>query len=219
MGRVSGLEVNRPLHLNPWHWWGLIRRWRRALGLCLLSVVCWMLVAGHWLVVPSNPAPADAVVVLGGATNRTVYGIELIGAGLAPELWHTGWTNLHTQGSKRDDLAVLHNGPHPLPEEAIFLLETTSTWEDGREVARLARQRGVRHLLIITDWHHSRRALCVVRHHLAGSAIHISFASALPAPDHLNWWWQHDHTRHLVVSEWQKLLFYGVRYGLPLWMC
>jgi uncharacterized SAM-binding protein YcdF (DUF218 family) len=203
--------------------WRRVARWScyAALGLGVLVGLCFIgcPLAGAWLSLPSQPTPADAIVVFGGSRNRTQQGIELFEQGLAPELWHTGWSEPATPPSRREQLAAKTDGGHRLPEHAIHLLETTSTWEDGREVARLAQQQGVQHLLVVTDWHHSRRAVCMLRHHLRESSITVSFASALDTPGHIATWWQHKHTRHLVISEWQKLLYYWVRYGVPTWTC
>jgi uncharacterized SAM-binding protein YcdF (DUF218 family) len=175
--------------------------------------------AGSWLSLPSQPVPADAIVVFGGASNRTRYGIELFEQGLAPELWQTGWSASETPASNREQLTTAANAEDGLPEQSIRLLETSTTWEDGREVARVAQRQGKHHLLVVTDWHHSRRAVCMLRHHLADSGITVSFASSLPAPDHLTTWWLDEHSRHLVISEWQKLLYYWMWYGVPPWTC
>jgi uncharacterized SAM-binding protein YcdF (DUF218 family) len=173
--------------------------------------------AGPWLVVPPNPHPADAIVILG--LDRTDYGIKLFKQGMAPEIWHTGWNSPESDASINNRIQAKLQAAH-IPHEAVHLLTTSSTWEDGEETAALARQRGVRSILVVTDWYHSRRALCVIRHHLKGSGVDIYYAQRGKPYPHLETWWKKGNSNYgLVELELKKLAYYFVRYGLPLWEC
>jgi len=173
--------------------------------------------AGPWLVVPPNPHPADAVVILG--LDRTDYGIKLFKQGMAPEIWHTGWNSPESDAWMNE---WIHDKLQKaqIPDKAIYLLTTSSTWEDGEETAALARQRGVSSILVVTDWYHSRRALCVIRHHLKGSGVDIYYAQVGEPYRNLETWWQKENPSYeLLGLELKKLVYYFVRYGLPLWEC
>jgi uncharacterized SAM-binding protein YcdF (DUF218 family) len=193
----------------------------------LCAVAWWVLsIVGAWVSLPPHPARADVIVVSGGASNRTQHAVELFEQGMASELWHTGWSDAESTLSNREKLATMlpaayRDRDHPVPEEAIHLLATSTTWEDGQTVAALAQERGIERILVVTDWHHSRRAVCVLRHHLKGSEITVLYDAALREPENLHgaWWLRNTSTRRLVWQELQKLAYYMVRYGLPLWEC
>ncbi|NJN66459.1 MAG: YdcF family protein [Chloroflexaceae bacterium] len=171
--------------------------------------------AGRWLVVPPNPHPADAIVIPGYGKTRTSRGFDLFDQGFAPEIWYTGWMTFEVSPAVKAAMEA-----HHIPDEVVHPLVTTSTWEDGREVAAFARQRGVRSILVVTDWYHSRRALCVIRHHLKGSGVSVSYAEAgKPYPNLETWWKKGNPNYGLVDLELKKLAYYFVRYGLPLWEC
>lgn len=206
----------------------LPRSWSRALlAIALFTGVVrlWFLpLIGSWFMVPAFPTErADAIVVLGGARTRSRSGIALFQRGIATELWHTGWKEppFPSETSNHDHLTDLAGQPHQVPSEAIHLLTTRSTWEDGREIAALARKRHVQSIVVVTDWFHSRRALCVIRHHLRGSGVTVYYKPnpIVPMPDTFETVWQDNHLRALVFSELKKLIYYGVHYGLPLWRC
>jgi uncharacterized SAM-binding protein YcdF (DUF218 family) len=205
--------------------------WPRCVGLwvgCTLAASLllwvtagwWLPAIGHWLAVPSRPGQADAVVVLGGSGPRAIqHGIELYRQTQAGELWYTGdnptsGVPLLSYGESFVRFAVQQG----VPAESIHLLATTSTWEDGQAIADLARQRRVRTLVIVTNWFHSRRALCVIQRQLDNSGIGLYYdpPHGLYGPDD---WWQQEDGLVAVVNELIKLVFYWRCYGLPFWHC
>jgi len=165
---------------------------------------------GHWLAQLPHIERADAIVVLGGGSDRTLRGITLYKQGLAPAFWHTG--NCESpQGNAQ--IAIQHG----VPAEAIRVPVTHSTWEDGQAIAELAKEQKVQSILVVTDWYHSRRALSMIRKQLAGSGIHIYYDSppaALYSPDN---WWRYGEGRRTVLGELAKIGLYWVRYGVTPW--
>lgn len=158
-------------------------------------------------------------MVLGGGSGRYDYGTELYLQGLAPELWITG-DNVVPPGSTSRAWQMARKAEQAgVPERAIHVLATTSTWEDGREVAALARSRGLHSLLVVTSWYHSRRALCVLRQHLEGSGVTIAYAAAPEAGDAPAGWWRDERQRKAVTEDLGKLAGYALRYGLNLGRC
>jgi uncharacterized SAM-binding protein YcdF (DUF218 family) len=188
--------------------------------LALATASIWLPWIGQWLVLPHSEQRADAIAVFGGGSDRTCLASRLYRQGMAPQVWHTGW--------RHDDQWLEHviNGEYPhrqfldtVPEHARQLRETTSTWEDAQEIAQLASDQQPRSLLVITDWFHSRRALCTLRHRLHGSdAIAIYYVPVpLPEDDPTGTpatWWQHETRRAQVLSEYLKLGYYLLRYGV-----
>lgn len=173
----------------------------------------------RWLAIPPDPlAPASAVVVLGGDyPARIITGARLMGDELAPELWITGHVptddNIYTlaefSGRVARDLGV--------PFERQHLLASTSTWEDAEQIRLLAEERGARSLLIVTSPYHSRRALCVIRRHMAGLDVGVAYAPAAPIERGPPWlspksWLQ-------VGRELAAVGYYWLRYRVEPWSC
>jgi hypothetical protein len=173
--------------------------------------------AGHYLTTPSHIHPADVIVVHAGAHERVTYAVELYQQGLAPEIWITGLNTNAITGTTRASRQYAINAG--VPTEAIHLLSTTNTWEDGREIAALAKQHQLSSLLIVTSWSHSRRALCNDHYHLRGSRITTFFAAPPYGQIHPDTWWQNRYGRRIVCSEYIKMVFYWLYYGLNPWTC
>jgi uncharacterized SAM-binding protein YcdF (DUF218 family) len=174
---------------------------------------------GHWLAQPPRVNPADAIVVLGASNSRTLHSITLYRQGLAPEIWHTGDCLCSGETISSAQSAAQFSIERGVPAEAIRLLATDSTWEDGQEIVALAKERQVQSILVVTDWTHSRRALCTIKKHLAGSGIAIYYApltDSFYGPEN---WWQHRHGRVVVFKELAKIGPYWVRYGVAPWRC
>lgn len=174
---------------------------------------------GHWVTVPAHVQPADAIAVHGGGSERVTYGIELYHQGVAPELWLTGFdptTPDTTEFARQERQRAIAAG---VPAESIHLLATTSTWEDGREIAALAKERDKTHILVVTNWWHSRRAWCSDQYHLRGSGIALSFAAPPETTFHPATWYQSRQGQEKVLSELGKIGFYWLFYGLNPWIC
>jgi uncharacterized SAM-binding protein YcdF (DUF218 family) len=200
---------------------------RAAFFACLVGCVLliagrwWLPAVGHWLAQPVRLHQADALVVLGGSLDRATHGIDLMQDGRADEFWHTGYTGPPTANAEASVAvaAAQRAVEQGIAADKVYLLPTTSTWEDGREVAAFVRQRNVSSIIVVTNWYHSRRALCVLQHHLHGRDITVYYSAPTdPAygPDN---WWQDEATRWDVVGELFKIGFYTIRYGVISWQC
>lgn len=187
----------------------------------LLTAQWWLPGIGYWLAVSPQARPADAIVVLGGGgPQRQTHGISLYKKGLAPELWYTGdgafaARTTFTEAQFAYQFALAEG----IPAEAVHLLKTTSTWEDGRQIATTVHQKGLRRLLIVTNWSHSRRALCVIRQHLAGSGVSVYYDPPPVWSSRPDNWWQHEGGLVEVINELIKFGFYWWRHGLAPWSC
>jgi len=121
-----------------------------------------------WVAVEPQLVPSDAIVVLGASvlhssilsaesTRRTYRGIELYQQGLAPRLILLGGApeGEQTEAEIRAKVARLHS----VPAEAI-VTETLArtTREEAARVADLARSRGIRTVLLVTNTTHMVRA-------------------------------------------------------------
>ena len=180
------------------------------------TIPWWLPALGRGLVMPPCEGQADAIVVLGGGgPERLVHGLQLYRQGVAPKLWFTGARALpemtgFTDGQLAGDKAVRTG----IPTDDIDLLNTSSTWEDGQQIAVHVKQKGLRRIVVVTNWYHSRRALTVIRRHLAGQAVQVYYSpppTSTCCPDQ---WWVRDEPLVMVINEWIKIGLYAVKYRL-----
>lgn len=190
-------------------------------GLCiaLLTHELWLGWIGRWLAVQPDPHPADVIVALGGNIERADLAIDLYLRGLAPALWHTGDGLPNTDQMATARVRFQRSLERGVPEFAMSLLVSSSTWEDGQVIASLTRERGVRSIIVITDWYHSRRALCVIRQALDGSGVSVSLAVPPDPAFGPERWWKYRYRRDAVIGELIKLIAYAPLHGLDLRRC
>jgi uncharacterized SAM-binding protein YcdF (DUF218 family) len=183
-----------------------------AVLVALATADAWLPAIGRWLAMPATADmhPVDVIIVHGGNPDRTLYGVELYRRGLAPELWHTGYAI-----GEEEITTTVERG---VPSRSFHYLTTTSTWSDGQQIAAAIRARKLHSVLIVTDWWHSRRALCATEQQLQGYQVSIAFEPS-PARTGPTDWWHEENQRYHVVSELVKFGYYAVRYGMVPWEC
>jgi uncharacterized SAM-binding protein YcdF (DUF218 family) len=172
---------------------------------------------------PSSVHRADAIAVFGGDYERTLAAARLYQQNMAPQVWHTGWEhdNLPRDGVIAEANQTLLD---TVPEHALYLVETSSTWEDAQVIARLAEEHNTRSILVVTSSFHSRRALCSLYHHLGNNQhIVVYYSPVLPSrgggESIIASWWQHTDSKRMVRSEYRKLGYYLLHYGVIPWGC
>ena len=179
----------------------------------------WLPALGQGLVMTPCEGQADAIVVLGGGgPERAVHGIQLYRQGVAPKLWFTGDRALpeipsFTDGQLARDFAVREG----VPASDIGLLNTSSTWEDGQQIAAMVKQKGLRRIVIVTNWYHSRRALAVIRRHLAGKSVQVYYSPPPMSRGCPEKWWVWDELLVMVINEWIKIGLYTAKYKVAPW--
>ncbi len=166
-----------------------------AFGLFMLIVlyspITDYLVRPLW--VPAELKPAPAIVVLtayvtgGGVMNesamrRTHMAARLYRNGLAPLLIITGG-NTQSQSTRQPaDFMARFAEELGVPHSAILLEKASAdTHESAVHVAALCRERGIQHVLLITDASHMRRAAGAFR------AQHLQVSPAPADPGSLTW--------------------------------
>jgi uncharacterized SAM-binding protein YcdF (DUF218 family) len=197
-------------HLSP-------ARIGRALGTVALATIAAAFAVAPWL--DRSPislaGPADAIVELAGeAPARVLVSIDLYRQGRAPELWITGDVIPagHTMSVAFSDADLARVRGVPVTRQ--HLLATTSTWEDGAQVAAAAQSHGATRLLLVTSWYHGRRAICVLRHHLAPIGVTIGYVPAESAEISRDGWWCHMRGWLAVLRELLAIPYYWLRYGV-----
>jgi uncharacterized SAM-binding protein YcdF (DUF218 family) len=151
---------------------------RLVLLFAALIVLMGVLPVGPWLhhalVEADAPRRADAIVVLGGGivdddllgastTSRLVHGLRLQHRGYAPIVILTGGNPIDPRTPESVVMRKVAEEVGARPD--ILVIETVAdrTSTQGEAVARIARARGVRRILLVTSPEHSFRAARVFR--------------------------------------------------------
>lgn len=191
-------------------------------GLLYITASVWLAALGSWLALAPNIRPADAIAVYGGNFERTLVAARLYREDWAPQVWHTGWdpsaplpNSTKIRDARQELLATV-------PQEARTLVATESTWEDAAQIARLTQERNIQSILVITDWFHSRRALCSLQAHLGEEADITVFYMPVPVQPGgrtPTTWWHEDEGREIIIDEYLKIGYYALYYGVWPWGC
>jgi uncharacterized SAM-binding protein YcdF (DUF218 family) len=156
----------------------------------LVVVLAWAIAAAvvFALYHGQNPEHAGAVVVLQGSKTRLPVGMKLVEEGYAPLL-------VISRGDHRELEAKLCGGRERIAHVQVVCFEASppSTRGEAREIARLARERGLKVVDVVTSQFHVFRAGIVIRRCYHGKLVMVG------APQ--QWWklpWQ-------ALSETAKL--------------
>ena len=188
-------------------------RARRAIGL-LVSLAALGLVASDipaaFLDVEDPLEPADAALVMTGDVGfeRTKAASRLVREGKARLLVLTGgepWPG-DSAASLRERAAL-----EGVPGERIrYEDRSTDTRESLVNVIPILREEGVRTLVLVTSPYHQRRAFLAARRALPGLRIVNRPVRTRPWPP-VRPWWREAATRRIVLQEYAKLVYYGLR--------
>lgn len=207
---------------------------RKRRGILLLSVLAVVLVVlnphwylpaiAAWLTLDADPLTRhenEAVVVLGGGgPQRLLQGVVLWEEAPASQIWFTGNLIPETGRSFIDPVyARTYAMRLGVAEEQIHLLHSTSTWEDALAVETQVQESGITHLIIVTNYFHSRRAMCVLRHRLADDGVTLQYSPPYGDTFDPAGWWYKEQDIVDVSEEWIKVMLYWRQYGLTPWSC
>ena len=201
-------------------------RRRRFLFLALILVLLSPLVAAfaaEMLIVKSNLAAADAVVVLSGSATfveRADWAAKLYREGRAPVVILTNDGLITGWDGKRNpyfyELSAKRLQQQGVPADRIQLApgQALGTYEESLLLRDYATSHNLKRLLVVTSAYHSRRALWSMRHAFEGSGIEIGIDHPptgwqTPSP----WlWWSRRWGWRVVAGEYVKMIYYWSRY-------
>lgn len=170
-------------------------------------------------IVADSPAPADAIVILGG-------GVELRGL-KAAELYHAGFANrilvmrperteLNTLGLIVDqaELTIQLLKLKNVSDTAIVLLESevTSTFDEAEALATWAKLNQAHSLLVSTDLFHTRRARWILNRKLAEIGVDVRMMAVPQKKYSADNWWQAEDGVIDFQNEIVKFAVYRWRY-------
>jgi uncharacterized SAM-binding protein YcdF (DUF218 family) len=165
---------------------------------------------GESLVVSEPLEHADLIYVLAGDFwgSRVLLGAKLGSQGWAPKVIlaggrYTGAGDMNSYGSDlATDFAVQHGYPRHL-----FLplrINARSTIEEAQAVGPIFHRMGAQRIILVTSNFHSRRTAEVFRLYLPEFDF-LAEGSVDPA-FHPQVWWTKPDDRHLLLSEYQKMI-------------
>src|SRR5687768_17034362 len=149
-------------------------RWGRPalLAVAALLLVSW--IAAETLIVRSDLAHADAMVVLAGSSTyleRTNRAAQLFHEGRAPRIILTndnlssGWSAEEQRNPLFVERATQELRRLGVPKERIEVVpgRVTSTYDEVVQMRQYTREHGLRSILVVTSAYQSRRALWTLR--------------------------------------------------------
>ncbi len=166
-----------------------------------------------------NATPgADLLVVLaGGIIPRLPYAIELYQQGYAPRI-------IMTEGRHPDPrFKEIWNGEWSIASGIIRLLKAdvnivflpslkkggaTSTFDEAYDLKDYCLKNKCTHIIIVTEKHHTRRALLAFKKVMAGTGIQVEAAGAATNMFNESNWWQTDMGISAYVMEGIKYVVY-----------
>lgn len=203
-------------------------RLRSALRVVALVLAAWMLLswaAARVLIVSSEPAHADALVVLAGSSTyreRTRWAARLFLEGRAPKIILTddglrgGWSiieqrNLFFVERARQEL---QRGGVPADRIEVIPRTVTTTHEEALRVREYTGTRDLHSILVVTSAYQSRRALWTLKRVFKDSDVEVRLEAAPTGeqtPSPATWWW-HKLGWQLVAVEYVKMAYYLLNY-------
>jgi uncharacterized SAM-binding protein YcdF (DUF218 family) len=179
---------------------------------------------GEYLVLKQTPPKSDLIVCLaGGNVERGIGAAEAFHKGFSPRILLTredppdGYRLLEERGlhypESVDLLAVLLKDLG-VPESAIIVNRqpVTTTFEEAQLVRRVVGKKKYRSLILITSPTHTRRAWLTFKKVFEGTPVRIFVLSTPYSGFNPKDWWKHRKYLREVVIEYQKLIFYTVKY-------
>ncbi len=200
----------------------------RVLLVGLLCMATWPLLAwaaAQLLIVKSDLAAADAIVVLSGSSTyveRADWAARLYREGRAPVIILTddklisGWNSAEDRNPYFYEMAAKELQKRGVPAERIEVVSEAAlgTYYESLNVCEYATNHNLKTLLIVTSAYHSRRAIWSMHRACARSRIETGVSAPPPGwqtPSPWTWWLRRWGWR-VVAGEYPKMIYYRWRY-------
>ncbi len=149
----------------------------------------------------------DAAIVLTGGRNRVAEGIKILNHNLADRLFISGV-------SKNVTISQIERQLHmqAVDESRVELgYYAKNTLENAEEVKEWVEKNHIRSLRLVTSNYHLLRSMLELSEYQipAQIIIHPVYSEKVAAK-----WWQSKGTCRLIISEYNKLLYAGLRHYL-----
>lgn len=207
-----------------------MKRFLRIALYFLVGFLVWIPLSGllaNYLVVEKPLENADAIFVLSGSESyveRAGEAAKLFKEKAAPKIFLTndglkgGWNQKEQRNPYFAELARWELLRQGIPEDAIEILPTVveGTIGEARLLARVAAERKLNSLLLVTSAYHTRRALKTFERVFAKEALRVEIGveSAPPGietPKSSEWWFSSTGW-NTIASEYVKTFYYRLFY-------
>lgn len=191
-------------------------------GLAFLAVLLffyekWLLFIGDVLIARDNLHSADVIHVIAGEDYRTDYAIQLYKQRYGRIIFFTGgWCVYHqyNHGEHGEEQTLAHG----VPLDAIVFDDSkvTSTYAEAEKLNEWVKKNPypIRSIIVVSDPFHMRRVLWTYKK-VMGDSIEVQMA---PVPfvqtPYKRQWWKDPLSRNYVRDEYQKYIYYILRYQI-----
>lgn len=133
---------------------------------------------------------ADVIIVLyGNSLERTGVAVQLYAQGIASRMVLTGYVPSKVDPTLDTTLIARNYAVGKgVPANAFTLLQTTSTREDALQIAAYVRTNALSRIVVVSDWTHSRRAVCAISAEWSANPPQIFLHPYQPSFTPENWW-------------------------------
>ena len=175
-----------------------------------------LLAVGNFLVIQDELEPADVINLNGGPDHRADYAIQLYQKGLGRRIFFVGGScSIHGNDALHGQARAIEQS---VPEKNIFIdsSEVTSTYEEALELKEWINTSSlpIHSVIVVSDPFHMRRTRWAYRKVL-GDDVEIQMA---PVPfektPYKQQWWEDKSSQRFVKDEYEKLVYYFLRYQL-----
>jgi uncharacterized SAM-binding protein YcdF (DUF218 family) len=181
--------------------------------------------AGEYLVVSDPLQKADAIEILAsGPLKRSLKAAELYRQGWAPRIVVTKDEQIFEMEELKHYNISVYEGHeivcavlkfHKVPAEVIEVLDGNNhgTWDEALKLRKYMQERSLKRLIVVTSNFHTRRTRMAFRRALRGTGVDVLVAAAPPDYEYNpHRWWTRKMDSRTLILEYQKLVFYAVRY-------
>ncbi len=173
--------------------------------------------AGYWLQLAENPRPADAIIVLAGSFERSLYAADLYQQHYAPRIYlsipahETLAGQLEALGIVLPDEVDIHKQillkkGVPARDTLTFGHGSLSTAQEAAALKTQFAHPGAS-LLVVTSPYHTRRAKLILERAFADTGISITVVATPYEEFHKDWWRSQASARNTVL-ELAKIAYY-----------
>jgi uncharacterized SAM-binding protein YcdF (DUF218 family) len=187
-----------------------------VLVILLIVIFHRMLLVGvaDYLMVGGAPEKADLIAVLGGETERVVYGVKLYQEGYAPRISFTGDVEeLLLFKTTFPEMARQYAESAGVDPGAILTARATSTYGEAQQIARWVHDEGFHTVLIVTSPYHLRRARWIFTREIHEVKLYFTAVPLSESRFRFPDWWRDEQSGIWVMEEYVKLAFYHLKYG------
>ncbi|MFN7939746.1 MAG: YdcF family protein [Bryobacteraceae bacterium] len=171
-----------------------------------LSYSLWFPFLGTYLVLATQPEPADAIIVLAGdyAGQRIETGGDLVRRKFAPYALISGPYSIY--GQNEANLAIDYATTQGYPRDLFRPIyhHSDSTRDEALAFRPYLLEHNLRKIIIVTSDFHTRRAGAIFRRTIPEVQFHM-IAAPTPGFEPASWW-KSRPARKLFLQEWIKTL-------------